>query len=136
MLANLKYLYKKYEYSKARTDFYKKIANVRMDSFKIDIDLEKFKNIKKLNLNLDKLKIKINNYRRIPEFKIILEDVNVSKIATLNSYLKDISLSKNKFLSLKEKISSLDNILNNLINERSELHKEIKVCPLCDSELH
>ena len=80
-------------------------------------NLEKFKNICKVNVFVDKLRINYNNYKynnNLDEssFYSYLLDCDVITYATTTNYVEENNRMKNKYLKYKQKYLSLKNKIN------------------------
>lgn len=101
-----------------------------------DINPDTIKNIKKINsqyeIALKKNKL-YSNLASIPSIGI-LEDGPLYKINPLKELLAKLDKSKKELLNLRTEVSKIEKHQEFLDLQKSEIHKDIKVCPLCDKE--
>ena len=131
---NLKKLNVKYENLEENSIFYEKLKDIKNVDFHLDKKYEILNKISKLYQDLNSIKNKIYLYRDIPKCLPSVENLSVEKVITLKKLRKKLISAKEVIVSSRDKSKASDDKLKKLLEEQKEIHKTIKVCPLCDKE--
>lgn len=113
---------------------YKDLALIKEISFNLEEDLSKFAKVKKLYDNLNKQENKVANYKSSPNL-ISDFDLNPGQVASLRKLADKLEIVKGNVLAYRSNILESENKFIQLESQHKELRHELKVCPLCDSNL-
>lgn len=135
ILLNIKKLQDKKIKSYEKIKYLEKIKEVDLSSFSLDVDYTKLSEAVKIYSKLEISSRKIKLYRNIPNFNIDLEEVGNLNLKNIKKLKDNLDLSKSKVIKSRQEVDLFQSNLDKLIEEKNLLHKELKVCPLCENKL-
>lgn len=113
-------------------------ASSDLDSVKeipFDLEVGPMNNLQNLNLKYERALKRNSYYLGMSAIQdISLDGDQLYKLKPLKELLAKLDRSKSSFLSLRDKIKQTEDKQTLLLNQEKEIHKEIKVCPLCNKE--
>lgn len=107
----------------------------KINEIVLDLDLVPMKNLKSLYLKYETALGVNSYYSELGNIKeIVLDTEKLYKIKPLKELLVKLEKSKTSLVSLRANIIQTEEKRQVLFEQEKEVHKEIKVCPLCDKE--
>jgi DNA repair ATPase RecN len=131
----LKKMCSKIEKTKNKIVCFDKLKNVKNDQFEIQIDIPKFLELKKIYNLIYKSNYKINYFKKLNEVKVPEFNLKYSDLEKIKSLYLKIIFHKESILKLRSDFKESEEKLQNMLDEKSTLLKQLKVCPLCDSNV-
>ena len=130
----LSLLHKKISLIQNKLNYYNDLRSTHEISFEINTDLAKFAKIEKIYKNISLISNKVESLKKIPD--IISEvDVDQGKISNIKRVQEKLEQTKKALLYYREQIKEVQESLKGMEDNLSEVKKDLKVCPLCDSNL-
>ena len=131
-LINIKKLSSKYYHIQQKVSYYQPIGNI----FEVTVDLscDTLNKIKNLYIKMSNIEDKIKFYKDIPSSVENL-DLNIDNISKLKNLNIKIDKSKMSLVNLRKDLTLSESKLVELKENQSKILKELKVCPLCDSNV-
>ena len=108
----------------------------QIENISCEIDLEKFNKLKIIQKTYDLSFKKTQSYSSLKEITALDSDLTEqnNKLKLLKDLLLKLNKSKTTLVALREKYGVQDTKYQELEAVEKELHKEFKVCPLCNKE--
>jgi DNA repair ATPase RecN len=113
---------------------YQTLKNIELVSFDLDNSKDLFFKIKNIQKKLESSTKKIKNLENIPQ-EVSGISIDMSGVYEVKKILNKLNISKNNLLKIRSDLSNHEQSLESLEKEFLIIKKELKVCPLCDSNL-
>ncbi len=130
----LKKLFNKFSNSEVLIKSYSKIKEIPEIDFTIEEDYKKYSSLKVFLSKLEKATNKVFIYNNLPKEIPEIDNLNLSRVMEVKKLYKALVETKESVISLREKIINVSKNLTNLEEERDNIHRTLKICPLCDKE--
>lgn len=133
-LIALKALLLKYSMLEPKQQHFQKLSGISDIDFNLKEEHDKYVSILGYLKKLEIAKNKITLYKNLPEAIPSLEGLDVSKAKKLSDLYNRVLEAKTKVLGLRDQAKNAEEKLTGLEEERDNIHKTLRVCPLCDKE--
>ena len=127
----IKELFKKYEKVSLTLSYYSNINKKEIETT-LGSEYDLFLKLVKLSSSYNRAANRLEQYSKVKEVSEF--NINTEKVIKVKSMLDRVFKSKETILDLRENIKKADIELSVLEKEKIEIHKILKVCPLCDNK--
>ena len=127
----IKELLKKYEKVSLNLSYYSNINKKEIETT-LGSEYDLFLKLVKLSSSYNRAVNRLAQYSKVKE--VTEFNIDTEKVIKLKSMLDRVFKSKEAILDLRENIKKADIELSLFEKEKIEIHKTLKVCPLCDNK--
>lgn len=113
---------------------YQTLSSIKSDDLGIDLNLDSFKNLSRLERDLSKATRAVGGYTELRGVTPV-EGIDLESFKTILGLSNRLGDSKLQLTAARTKLKEASDKMEALGEEEELLRKELKVCPLCDKDL-